>query len=140
MAQYTFHPEQGSPYSRVVPVDGYCRTDNNGAVITSGADFDGTAFSQGRLIKSIVLSGTGLYQITLEQPFFKLLSSSFTVVSSATIAGSLKIASFNTQGATVAGRTAQRIDVQFEQSGSPALLRSGGFFFAFRLLNDNIYP
>lgn len=138
----TFYTNERSPYPRVEILDGYVQTNGAGAVYTSGADFDSTAFSFGRGIKSVVEDSTtaGLFHITLTDPYFKLVSAQFTAVSTAVLAGTMKLVGFNPQGGAVAGRTLKQIDVQFEQTGSAAHLRNGGFFFTLRLLADNVWP
>lgn len=133
MSDYFGFPLQAlDPEIRVI--DGYIITANDGSVVntataTAGVlDVDGdyAVFPKG--ISNVAVSTTGLYTVTLEQPFPKLLHAEASPVKASVIAGSMKLVKFNPTGAVNAeGTPARTVVFQYETSGSPANLGKGGF-------------
>lgn len=146
MSQYTGFPTHKSLEPDMWIIDGYIATNHTGVVFNTNSQStaplnaaDGQShlvFPKG--ISSVATSGTtGEYVITLDQPWSSLMGAIFTPVSGSALNGSIKLKTWNTTGSTdLLGRPAKIIKVQFEQSGSGAVLADAGFHILLFLKNS----
>lgn len=111
---------------------------NTGSVSTAPTDAFGQPLLFPRGISSVAKASTGVYTVTLEQPWNSVLACQVTGVAGAATAGTWKVKEFNPQSSTVGGVAAQTITLVFEQTGSAASAAGLGFFISLKLRNTNV--
>lgn len=144
MAQYTGFPTTKTLEPDEWRLDGYIGTNHTGVVLNTAsqstaplrADGSHLVFPKG--ITSVAKTATtGEYAIVLEQPWSSLIAAIFVPVSGSALAGTIKLKKWNTTASVDSwGQAAQTIVIQFEQSGSGAVLADAGFHMLLLLKNS----